>query len=130
MKKKRKKKAILLLAYIADVSYLANRSFYMRTLSLSPFSTIRFQRIFIFFDVVLHGASRCRFRGPGLMKDEIFHVQSSREWYFKRYRRTFLQYCGFSRLCDFEVYKKPIFEIGDCSIVEILMIICGISNCY
>ena len=35
-KKKRKRKAILLLAYIADVSScLTNRSFYMRTLSLS-----------------------------------------------------------------------------------------------
>ena len=33
-KKKRKSKAILLLAYIADVSCLTNRSFYMRTLSL------------------------------------------------------------------------------------------------
>ena len=32
---KRKRKAILLLAYIADVSCLSNRSFYMRTLSLS-----------------------------------------------------------------------------------------------
>ena len=32
--KKRKRKAILLLAYIADVSCLTNRSFYMRTLSL------------------------------------------------------------------------------------------------
>ena len=31
---KRKRKAILLLAYIADVSCLTNRSFYMRTLSL------------------------------------------------------------------------------------------------
>ena len=31
-KKKRKRKAILLLAYIADVSCLTNRSFYMRTL--------------------------------------------------------------------------------------------------
>ena len=35
MEKKRKRKAILLLAYIADVSCLTNRSFYMRTLSLS-----------------------------------------------------------------------------------------------
>ena len=34
-KRKRKRKAILLLAYIADVSCLANRSFYMRTLYLS-----------------------------------------------------------------------------------------------
>ena len=34
MEKKRKKKAILLLAYIADVSCLANHPFYMRTLSL------------------------------------------------------------------------------------------------
>ena len=34
-KKKRKRKAILLLAYIADVSCLTNRSFYMRTLSLN-----------------------------------------------------------------------------------------------
>ena len=34
-KKKKKRKAILLLAYIADVSCLTNRSFYMRTLSLS-----------------------------------------------------------------------------------------------
>ena len=34
MEKKRKRKAILLLAYIADVSCLTNRSFYMRTLSL------------------------------------------------------------------------------------------------
>ena len=33
--KKRKRKAILLLAYIADVSCLTNRSIYMRTLSLS-----------------------------------------------------------------------------------------------
>ena len=33
-KKKRKRKAILLLAYIADVSCLTNCSFYMRTLSL------------------------------------------------------------------------------------------------
>ena len=34
-KKKKKRKAILLLAYnIADVSCLTNRSFYMRTLSL------------------------------------------------------------------------------------------------
>ena len=32
--KKGKKKAILLLAYIADVSCLTNRSFFMRTLSL------------------------------------------------------------------------------------------------
>ena len=32
---KRKRKAILLLAYIADVSCLTNRSFYMRTLSLT-----------------------------------------------------------------------------------------------
>ena len=31
---KRKRKAILLLAYIADVSCLTNRSFYVRTLSL------------------------------------------------------------------------------------------------
>ena len=30
----KKRKAILLLAYIADVSCLTNRSFYMRTLSL------------------------------------------------------------------------------------------------
>ena len=35
--KKVKKKAILLLAYIADVSCLTNRSFYMRTLSLNTF---------------------------------------------------------------------------------------------
>ena len=34
-KKKLKRKAILLLAYIADVSCLTNRSFYTRTLSLS-----------------------------------------------------------------------------------------------
>ena len=34
-KKKEKRKAILLLAYIADVSCLTNRLFYMRTLSLS-----------------------------------------------------------------------------------------------
>ena len=34
MEKKRKRKAILLLAYIADVSCLTNRPFYMRTLSL------------------------------------------------------------------------------------------------
>ena len=35
IEKKRKRKAILLLAYIADVSCLTNRSFYnMRTLSL------------------------------------------------------------------------------------------------
>ena len=33
-KKKRKRKAIILLAYIADVGCLTNRSFYMRTLSL------------------------------------------------------------------------------------------------
>ena len=33
-RKKRKRKAILLLAYIADVSCMTNRSFYMRTLSL------------------------------------------------------------------------------------------------
>ena len=33
--KKVKRKAILLLAYIADVSCFTNRSFYMRTLSLS-----------------------------------------------------------------------------------------------
>ena len=33
-KKKEKRKAILLLAYIADVSCLTNRPFYMRTLSL------------------------------------------------------------------------------------------------
>ena len=33
-KKKVKRKAILLLAYIADVSCITNRSFYMRTLSL------------------------------------------------------------------------------------------------
>ena len=32
--KNRKSKAILLLAYIADVSCLTNRSFYMQTLSL------------------------------------------------------------------------------------------------
>ena len=32
--KKEKRKAILLLAYIADVSCLTNRSFYMRTFSL------------------------------------------------------------------------------------------------
>ena len=32
--KKKKRKAILLLTYIADVSCLTNRSFYMRTLSL------------------------------------------------------------------------------------------------
>ena len=32
---KRKRKAILLLAYIADVSCLTNRSFYMQTLSLT-----------------------------------------------------------------------------------------------
>ena len=35
MEKKRKRKAILLLAYIADVRCLINRSFYMRTLSLN-----------------------------------------------------------------------------------------------
>ena len=40
-KKKRKRKAILLLAYIADVSCLTNRPFYMRTLSLN--STIELQ---------------------------------------------------------------------------------------
>ena len=34
-KKKEKRKAILLLAYSAGVSCLTNRSFYMRTLSLS-----------------------------------------------------------------------------------------------
>ena len=34
-KKKRKRKAILLLAYIADVSCLTNRPFYMRILSLT-----------------------------------------------------------------------------------------------
>ena len=34
MEKKEKRKAILLLAYIADVSCLTNRLFYMRTLSL------------------------------------------------------------------------------------------------
>ena len=34
MEKKRKRKEILLLAYIADVSCLTNRSFYMQTLSL------------------------------------------------------------------------------------------------
>ena len=34
-KKKEKRKAILLLAYIADVSCLTNRPFYMRTLSLN-----------------------------------------------------------------------------------------------
>ena len=33
--KKRKRKATLLLAYIADVGCLTNRSFYMQTLSLS-----------------------------------------------------------------------------------------------
>ena len=38
--KKRKRKAILLLAYIADVSCLTNRSFYMRTLSLMEHRTI------------------------------------------------------------------------------------------
>ena len=44
--KKKKRKAILLLAYIVDVSCLTNRSFYMRTLSLilinthKPFSTV------------------------------------------------------------------------------------------
>ena len=32
--KKEKRKSILLLVYIADVSCLTNRSFYMRTLSL------------------------------------------------------------------------------------------------
>ena len=32
---KKESKAILLLAYIADVSCLTNRSFYMRTLSLT-----------------------------------------------------------------------------------------------
>ena len=34
MDKKRKSKAILLLAYIADVSCITNRPFYMQTLSL------------------------------------------------------------------------------------------------
>ena len=35
-KKKRNRKAILLIAYnIADVSYLTNRPFYMQTLSLT-----------------------------------------------------------------------------------------------
>ena len=42
MEKKRKRKAILLLAYIADVSCLTNRSFYMRTLSLRGSSTNKF----------------------------------------------------------------------------------------
>ena len=35
-KNKIKWKAILLLAYIADVSCLTNRSFYMRTMSIKP----------------------------------------------------------------------------------------------
>ena len=35
---RKKRKAILLLAYIADVSCLTNRSFYMRTLSLTSVS--------------------------------------------------------------------------------------------
>ena len=39
--KKVKGKAILLLAYIADVSCLTNRSFYMRTLSLRLETFIR-----------------------------------------------------------------------------------------
>ena len=39
-KKKKKRKAILLLAYIADVSCLTNRPFYMRTLSLSSASVL------------------------------------------------------------------------------------------
>ena len=39
-KKKRKRKAILLLAYIADVSCLTNCPFYMRTLSLK-YSKVR-----------------------------------------------------------------------------------------
>ena len=42
--KKRKREAILLLAYIADVSCLTNRSFYMRTLclkSINIFEAIR-----------------------------------------------------------------------------------------
>ena len=34
MKSRKKRKAIPLLAFIADVSCLTNRSFYMRTLSL------------------------------------------------------------------------------------------------
>ena len=38
--KKRKRKAMLLLAYIADVSFLTNRSFYMRTLSLSSYLSL------------------------------------------------------------------------------------------
>ena len=36
--KKEKRKAILVLVYIADVSSLINRSFYMRTLSLRDIS--------------------------------------------------------------------------------------------
>ena len=48
--KKRNRKAILLLAYIADVSCLTNRSFYMRTLTLS----LRFnlQELFRFFKLI------------------------------------------------------------------------------
>ena len=39
MEKKRKRKAILLLDYIADVSGLTNLPFYMRTLSLRKWFT-------------------------------------------------------------------------------------------
>ena len=41
-KRKEKRKAILLLAYIADGSCLTNRTFYMRTLSLTIFSLLFF----------------------------------------------------------------------------------------
>ena len=51
--KKRKRKAILLLAYIADVSCLTNHFFYMQTLSLRM--TTLFVRMFIFrFQVILN----------------------------------------------------------------------------
>ena len=44
-KKKEKRKAILLLGYIADVSCLSNQPFYMRTLSLRVYFSYSFPRI-------------------------------------------------------------------------------------
>ena len=55
-KEKRKRKAILLFAYIADVSCLTNRSFYIRTLSLIDF--FNFFKKIIYILITKSGGSK------------------------------------------------------------------------
>ena len=71
-KKKRKRKAILLLAYIADVSCLTNRFFYMRTLSLTN-NASKFKKSLLRLMIKLINCYffRCKFLAVELVRVEF-----------------------------------------------------------